>query len=271
MKEIIPNEELKKVIDDILEVGGYLWERGWAEGNAGNISVDVTELVVPGSNSFDRFPKRGMKISQPELAGRCFCVTAAGSRLRYLSQQTEKGLLIVSIADELDGYNLLWGSEGLRSRPTSEFIPHLKIHDFLHRSNLPQRAIVHTHATHLVALTHIEQYHREKELNRLLWSMHPETKGVFPEGVGFAPYCPPGSEDLADATVRAFKHHRVILWEKHGCIAIGNDVHGAFDIIDTVNKSAEIFFICKSAGYEPQGLNNSELAELAKRLVNQRR
>lgn len=262
MNAISLSEELKKVIDDILEVAGYLWERGWAERNAGNISVDITGLVVPGSDSFDRFPKRDMKISQPELAGRCFCVTATGSRFRYLGQQPKKDLLIVSIADKLDGYHLLWGGEGLRSRPTSEFISHLKVHNLLRQSNLPQRAIVHSHVTRLIALTHIEQYHREEELNRLLWSMHPETKGVFPEGVGFAPYCLPGSEDLADATLSAFKHHRVVLWEKHGCIAIGNDIREAFDLIDTVDKSAEIFFICKSAGYEPQGLTDEQLAEL---------
>lgn len=264
MKAIPLSEELKKVIDDILEVARYLWERGWAERNAGNISVDITELVVPGSDSFDRFPKRDMKISQPELAGRCFCVTATGSRFRYLGQQPKKGLLIVSIANKLDGYHLLWGGEGLRSRPTSEFISHLKVHNFLRRSNLPQRAIMHTHVPHLIALTHIKQYCREEELNRLLWAMHPEIKLILPEGVGFAPYCRPGSEDLADATVSALKNHRVILWEKHGCTAIGNNVCEAFDLIDTVNKSAEIFFICKSAGFEPSGLSKEQVVELTK-------
>lgn len=265
MKEISLSEELKKVIDDILEVARYLWERGWAERNAGNISVDITEFVLSGNNSFARFPKRDMKIAQPELAGRCFCVTVAGSRFRELARQPKKGLLIVSVADKLDGYHLLWGGEGLGSRPTSEFVSHLKMHNLLRRSNLPQRAIVHTHVSHLIALTHIEQYCREEELNRLLWAMHPEVKRVLPEGVGFVSYCRPGSEDLADATVSALKHHRVILWEKHGCIAIGNDVFEAFDLIDTVNKSAEIFFICKSAGYEPQGLTDEQVAELSKR------
>ena len=265
MKEISPNKELKKIIDDILEVAHYLWERGWAERNAGNISVDITELVMPASDSFDQFPKRDMKISQPELAGHCFLVTAAGSRFRDLTCQPKRDLLMVSIADELDGYHLLWGGEGAGSRPTSEFISHLKIHSFLHRSKLPQRAIVHTHVNHLIALTHIEQYCHEEELNRLLWAMHPEVKLVLPEGVGFAPYCCPGSEDLADATVGALKQQRIVLWEKHGCVAIGNDVFEAFDLIDTINKSAEIFFICKSAGYEPQGLTDEQLVKLVKR------
>lgn len=205
-----------------------------------------------------------MKIPQPELAGRCFLVKATGSRFRDLARQPEKNLLMISIADELDGYHILWGGEGSGSRPTSELISHLKIHGFLYRNDLPQKAVVHTHPTHLVALTHIEHYNYEDALNRLLWAMHPEVKIFLPEGVGLASYRRPGSEDLADVTVNAMTHHRVVVWEKHGCTAIGTDVFEAFDLIDTVNKAAEIFFICKSAGYEPQGLSDEQLAELVK-------
>ena len=34
--------ELKAVIDQIAEVTGYLWQKGWAERNGGNITVNVT-------------------------------------------------------------------------------------------------------------------------------------------------------------------------------------------------------------------------------------
>ncbi len=265
MGRISLDGELKKLIDDTLRVAKLLWERGWAERNAGNISADVTELVSQEGTNFDRFPRREMKVPQLELAGRCFFVTATGSRFRDLHQRPEKDLLIIRIANTLDSYHIIWGGESRRSRPTSEFISHLKIHHFLRQNDLPQKVIVHTHATHLIALTHIKQYNHEETINRLLWSMHPEVKMVLPEGVGFSPYCCPGSEELSNATVSALKHHRVVLWEKHGCIAIGNDVFEAFDLIDTVNKSAEVFFICKSAGYEPQGLTDEQLAELVQR------
>jgi len=265
MGKISLDGELKKLVDDTLRVAKHLWERGWAERNAGNISADVTELVSQEGDNLDRFPRREMKVSQLELAGRCFFVTATGSRFRDLHQRPEKDLLIIRIANTLDSYHILWGGEARRSSPTSEFISHLQIHHFLHQNDFPQKVIVHTHATHLIALTHIEKYNHEETINRLLWSMHPEIKIVLPEGVGFAPYCCPGSEDLSNATVSALKHHRVVLWEKHGCIAIGNDVFEAFDLIDTVNKAAEIFFICKSAGYEPQGLTDEQLAELVQR------
>lgn len=38
-------EALKKEIDKIAEVAGYLWQNGWAERNGGNITVNITELV----------------------------------------------------------------------------------------------------------------------------------------------------------------------------------------------------------------------------------
>ena len=36
---------LKAVIDQVAEVTGYLWQKGWAERNGGNITVNITKLV----------------------------------------------------------------------------------------------------------------------------------------------------------------------------------------------------------------------------------
>ena len=38
-------EGLKAVVDQIAEVTGYLWQKGWAERNGGNITVNVTEYM----------------------------------------------------------------------------------------------------------------------------------------------------------------------------------------------------------------------------------
>ena len=37
------NEEIERAIARMAEVAGYLWQRGWAERNGGNISCDITE------------------------------------------------------------------------------------------------------------------------------------------------------------------------------------------------------------------------------------
>jgi rhamnulose-1-phosphate aldolase len=258
------SDGLDAVAREMAEVGTLLWARGWAERNAGNLSVDVTELVPSDEPDPERRVELPGAIAQPELAGRCFFITATGARLRELADRGGRSLLLVRIEERLDGYRILWGREGT-SLATSELPAHLEVHGFLRESGSPYSAVVHTHPTHLIALTQIESLAREDALNQLLWSMHPEVKVFLPEGVGFAPYRCPGSTELAAATVEALRDHRLCLWEKHGCVSVGRDVVEAFDLIDTANKAAEIYLLCRGAGYEPQGLSPEQLDELRRR------
>lgn len=245
---------LKSVIAEISEAAGYLWERGWAEGNAGNLSVDITDLVPKTAGRMNRPAMKPERINTEELAGRSFYMTAAGSRFRDIARAPEENLLMVQIARDLRGYHILGGGKKTGKRPTSELATHLRIHGFLRGNELPQKAVLHTHPPQLIALTHVKPYGSEMALNRMLREMLPEVEIVLPEGVGLAPYRRPGSQALAVVTVRSLKRHRVVLWEKHGCTAIGTTVLEAFDLIDTVNKAAEIFFLCRNAGEYYAGL-----------------
>jgi len=253
---------MKEIFDDISEVAKIIWERGWAERNAGNISIDVSDKL---GHIARRSKSRKVKlaIKHPELAGRSFLVKATGSRFRDIAKCPEENMLVARISDSLDGYDIICEPRGKDGMPTSEFPSHLSIHAYLRKSDPEKSAVLHTHPDHLISLTHINQYSTEPGLNRLLWSMHPEMKIVMPEGVGVAPYRVPGSDELADATIRALGKRRLVLWEKHGCIAIGKDVFEAFDFIDTADKSARLFFIARNAGFEPEGLTDSQVDELA--------
>jgi rhamnulose-1-phosphate aldolase len=251
MAEILLNKELQKIIDDIAEVAQYLWEKGWAERNAGNITVDITELIPKKSVELTQFTRIPMEITLPELAGRYFLVTTTGKRCRDLAKQPEKSLLIVRIADELDGYYILWGGEGAQSRPTSEFLPHLKIHGLLCQSKSPQKAVLHSHPSHLIALTSMEDFGKDT-FNRFLWSTHVAANFFLPEGVGMVPFSLEEKEEMAEITADLLRKHRAVLWEKHGCITTGVNVNEAFDFMDILNKAAEVFLICKSAGFEPE-------------------
>jgi len=259
-------DNFQKIMAEIAEVAGYLWERGWAERNGGNISFDVTDFIA--TEKKQPYLRVSFPISQPELAGRSFLVKVGGARMRDVSRQPDQNVLLITINDDLKGYDIIMGGKDETSRPTSEFISHLKIHQYLRRNNMTQKVFLHTHPTHLVALSHFKDYCTEDKLNRLLFAMHPEVKILLPEGIGFAPFCCPGSEELADATVNITKKHRVILWEKHGCTAIADNPAEAFDLMDVVNKAAQIFFICKNAGYEPEGLSNEQLAEIERTFNN---
>ncbi|MBN1632394.1 MAG: rhamnulose-1-phosphate aldolase [Thermoleophilia bacterium] len=252
---------MEQVLKDIAEIAGLISARGWAERNAGNVSVDVTDEYgcmdhCPGSAKVET------ERSYPELAGRCFLVTATGARFRDIAKKPEEHVFLARMADDFAGYYIV-SEPGIDTAPlTSEFPSHIGIHAHLRVNDPDKHVVLHTHPDHLLALTHIGRYLSTDTLNRLLWSMHPEMKIVMPDGVGLVPYCLPGSETLADATVDILKQHRLVLWEKHGCVAVGRDVFEAFDLIDTAEKSAKVFLMVKSAGFEPDGLSDAQLDEL---------
>jgi rhamnulose-1-phosphate aldolase len=261
--EISLTKELQDVVDEIADVSGYMWERGWAERNAGNFTVDVTNLLPEDRKNDNQFLKVPIPFAQTELAGRSFIVKVTGAAMRNVAHHPKKHLLLITVAEDLKGYQVLWGGEGIKSKPTSEFISHLKIHQYLRRNNMPLTTFLHTHPPHLIALSQIDEYLKEEILNHLLIAMHPEVEIVIPDGVGVAPYRCPGSEELADATVIALQKHHVILWEKHGCAAVAGSIADAFDYIDIMEKSATIFFLCKGSGYAPQGISEEQLAEIS--------
>ena len=40
------NPKLNEVVSDMAEIAGFLWQRGWSERNAGNISVNISKLIL---------------------------------------------------------------------------------------------------------------------------------------------------------------------------------------------------------------------------------
>lgn len=257
---------LFKRIEEMTEVGRFLWEKGWAESNGGNLSADVTEYVEDATRFSGDANPRPLPRSYPHLTDRIFLVTGSGHRFRDFAKCVEDNACILQIAQDGASYQVLWGGRSRPDfRPTSEFPTHLRIHDFLHATRSPQRVVLHTHPTELIALSHLPDYRNEEALNRTLWSMLPEVKVIMPRGVGFVPYEIPGSELLADATLSALeRRHTAVLWEMHGCLAIGEDVYQAFDRIDTLNKAAHLIILCRSTGYAPRGLSQRQIDELAR-------
>jgi len=260
------NKKIALVVTDVAELANYLWQKGWAERNAGNISVNINELVTDELNNilnYEAFPYFGLVKACPALEGYFFLVTGTGKRMRDIATDPEHNALMIRISTGGSGYHILSGNtKEMDFRPTSELPTHLAIHEQMVIAGSRERAVVHTHPNELISLTQIPEFCDESKLNKLLWGMHPETMVVVPEGAGFIPYLLPGSQEIADRTVSKFRSHKVIVWEKHGCFAVGRDVFEAFDLIDTLAKSAQIYFQCKSAGYEPEGLTEEQIADL---------
>ena len=258
------NPALNDIILQVSEIAGYLWERGWAERNAGNISVNITHLISHGIQNLDEFPQFELKNQYPELASGYFFVSGTGKRMRDLAREPLSNALIIRINDTGTGYWIISKDKAmaLNFMPTSELPTHLGIHSMIARRGSPEKVVIHTHANELVALTQIKEFCNQEALNNLLWGMHPETIVFIPEGVGFVPYVTPGTEQIAVETLKVLEKYKVALWEKHGVFAIGESVFETFDQIDILGKAAKIYFLVSSSGHQPEGLSPEQLAVL---------
>jgi rhamnulose-1-phosphate aldolase len=257
-------KNLERTFSEIADTARCLWEKGWAERNAGNISVNVTEFLSAEemSSLFGMGSPESFQGTRYTLGDQVIVVTTAGSRMRDLAKDPRKHLCVLKIDNDGSGYRNLSADNG---KPTSELPTHLSVHEMLVRTGSAARALVHTHCTELIALTQIRELCSTEKLNRLLWCMHPETILFVPEGLGFIPFEVPGTTGIAGGTVTVLEKHPVALWEKHGVLATGTTVADAFDTIDLLAKSARIYFMVKSAGYEPEGLTEDQLKKLVTR------
>ncbi len=264
MEFISRNSELNNIIEEVSEVAGYLWQRGWAERNAGNISVNISDKISEGPDNLDEFPYFELMTPYPALALGYFFVSGTGKRMRDLAREPMGNALIIHLNKEGSGYHIISKDKSVISnfKPTSELPTHLGIHEMIAQRGSEEKVVIHTHANELVALTQIKEYCDQEKLNNLLWGMHPETIVFVPGGVGFVPYVTPGTEQIAVETLKVLENYKVALWEKHGVFAIGESVFETFDVIDILGKAAKIFFLVKSSGHEPEGLSDEQLAVL---------
>lgn len=266
MKNYLPkNKKIKNIIRETAEIAEYLWLRGWAERNASNISINITENSQEENSDYSLCPFYSLALSYPKLAGNYFFVSGTGKRMRDLAQKPMKNSLIIKLNEEASGYWIV--SQKIDSEilmATSELNTHLGIHQMIAQRESIEKVVMHTHAHELVSLTHSNEFCDQDTLNKLLWSMHPETMIFVPKGVGVVPYLLPGSAEIAAETIKVLQNYDVAIWEKHGVFAIGKNVAETFDIIDILAKSARIFFMCRSANIVPDSFTDLQLAELRK-------
>jgi rhamnulose-1-phosphate aldolase len=141
----------------------------------------------------------------------------------------------------------------------------LRLHEYLRETDAVEKVVLHTHPAELITLTHLPEYREEAALNQVLWCVHPEVKYNLPKGVGFVPYAVPGSEELAQATLKCFQRgYPLVLWEIHGSVSRAKMPMEAFDLVDIANKAASIALMCRSVGHTPTGLSKEKLDELVR-------
>ncbi len=263
MNSILENRPaLKAQIDAVAEVAGYLWLKGWAERNGGNITVNITEWVDDAMRKMPAISEpRAIGTHLPRLKGCWFYCKGTGKRMRDLARDPMGNGSIIRILDDCEHYEIV---ADVPVAPTSELPSHLAVHDYLLAKGSPYRASLHTHPIELVALTHSKKWMEKDAATRMLWSMIPETKAFCPRGLGMVPYMLPSSVELAEATIRSIDDdYDVVMWEKHGVFAVDTDIMSAFDQVDVLNKSAQIYISSRNMGFEPDGMTDAQMKELS--------
>ena len=263
MKSVLENRPaLAAEVEKVAEVAGYLWQKGWAERNGGNITVNITEFVddeIKALPAISEVYPIGMEL--PHLKGCYFYCKGTNMRMRDLARRPMENGSIIRILDDCASYVIIADNP---VKPTSELPSHLSVHNYLLAKGSPYRASVHTHPIDLVAMTHTKKFMEKDVATRLLWSMIPETKAFCPRGLGMVPYLMPGGVELGEATIRTIDDdYDVVMWEKHGVFAVDTDVMAAFDQIDVLNKAAQIYISAKCMGFEPDGMSDEQMRELS--------
>ena len=263
MKSILEGRNgLRREVEKIAEVAGYLWTNGWAERNGGKITVNITEYVDDEMRAMPAISEvKQIGETLPFLKGQYFFCKGTGKRMRDLARWPMENGSVIRILDDCASYVIIADNP---VQPTSELPSHLAVHNRQIELKSGYKATVHTHPIELVAMSHCDKFLGKDVLTNLLWSMIPETKAFCPLGLGIVPYTLPGSVELAQGTLRELENYDVVMWEKHGVFAKGKDVMDAFDQIDVLSKSAKIYLDCKAMGFEPKGMTDEQMKEMTK-------
>jgi rhamnulose-1-phosphate aldolase len=262
MKILIP--KLKPILKEISEVAFNVWQQGWAERNAGNISVNVTSYIQTIDFISDKKQiQHRLPFLFPNLSEQMLLISATGSRMRELARFPHKYMMLIHISYDGSSYSIIpLANHTSHLQPSSELLVHLAIHQQMKEENLPYQTLLHAHITDIIALNHLPHLNNKNSLNKILLSMHPETILFLPEGVGYVPFLLPGSQELARKTLDETKHHSSVIWEKHGALALGTSPSSACDQMELIAKAARIYLMCRQAGNTPTGLSVQQLRQL---------
>lgn len=249
-------------VREAAELTRAMWRFGWDERNGGNVSCILDEATVARYIDIHQV-QRTIKLAFPvhELAGTYFIVTGSGKYFKNVISDPEANLGILRVAADGEQIELLWGLRD-GAVPTSELPSHFMSHIERLKVDPQHRAVIHNHATHVVAMSFVHDLH-EKKFTKTLWEMCTECIVVFPEGVGIIPWMVPGSDSIGRATADKMKHHRAVLWPHHGIFGTGSTLDEAFGLIETIEKAAQIYMLIAGKNIR-QRITDKELAELAR-------
>lgn len=219
-----------------------MYRLGWDERNGGNVSylldekevaeyLDLNRVIRTIPTGFDAKP----------LIGKIFIVTGTGKYFKNVESDPETNLGIVRIGKDGTTAELLWGYKD-GGRFTSEFPAHMMSHMARLAVDPQHRIVMHTHPTYTIAMNAVCPLD-EKDFTKRLWKSNTEAVVVFPDGVGVLPCLICGTNEIGEATAAKMKDFRLVVWTNHGIYGTGKTMDEAFGLIETVEKTAQIYML----------------------------
>ena len=247
-------------VREMCEATANMYRLGWDERNGGNISylldeeevkeyLDTTKVIRTIPTGFDA----------TALIGKIFIVTGTGKYFKNVDKDPETNLGIVRIAKDGTTAELLWGYKD-GGKFTSEFPAHMMSHISRLSVDPAHKIVMHSHPTYTIAMNTVCPTD-EKDFTHKLWQSNTECVVVFPDGVGVLPCMVCGTNEIGIATAEKMKSFRLVVWTNHGIYGTGSTMDEAFGLIETVEKTAQIYML--SLGHIQNVIPDSIIKSLA--------
>jgi autoinducer 2 (AI-2) kinase len=149
----------------------------------------------------------------------------------------------VLVRIDLDGNSLDPGSRS----PSSEWDMHCAIL----RARPEAKAVIHAHAPNATILA-----------NSGLPFLPISTEAAFFGDIPRVPFIMPGTPDLAHAVADAMADGWACLMVNHGIVVAGRSLRRAADMVEIIERSAEVILGCFAVGKEPPTLPDDVVKQL---------
>lgn len=136
-------------------------------------------------------------------------------------------------------------------KPSKEAFLHLA----MYQERPDERAVVHLHSTHSVAVSCMADIDPENVL--------PPITAYYVMRVGklpLLPYYRPGDMALADAVRTAAREHKAMLLANHGPVVAGKDLEAAVYAAEELEETAKLFLLLR--GERTRYLTREQIADL---------